>query len=215
MGPSVQKVERLSYFSMHPADYLLDTVDLSLSEHGIYLLMMLRYYWEGRLLVAEKYRGCRTDADRAAADAIAARFFHVDGELLVHNRIERELEKIRAFVEHQSNAGKASGAARKAKNKKREPTQHRVNGSQSSFDSFYAAYPRHVDRAKAEKAWLKIAPDDALRERIMRAVDAQKKSAQWTKDNGAFIPHPASWLNGKRWEDEVTIAPIPEKRVAI
>lgn len=119
----MQKVERLAYFSMHPADYLLDTADLSLAEHGAYQLMMLRYYWEGRLLVADKYRGCRTDADRVCADSVAARFFHAEGELLVHNRIERELEKIRKYVEHQSYAGKRSGEARAGRK------AHKGNGS--------------------------------------------------------------------------------------
>ncbi|MBO5837238.1 MAG: hypothetical protein J6Q92_05025 [Oscillospiraceae bacterium] len=38
---------------------------------------------------------------------------------------------------------------------------------------------------------------------LLSAIDRQKKSAQWTKDNGQFIPYPATWLNGKRWEDQV------------
>lgn len=122
----MQKVERLAYFSMHPADYLLDTADLSLAEHGAYLLMMLRYYWEGRLLVADKYRGCRTDADRLAADLVAERFFHVEADQLVHNRIERELEKIRKFVEHQSYAGRRSGEVRAGKKTNKGNGTHKL-----------------------------------------------------------------------------------------
>ena len=38
---------------------------------------------------------------------------------------------------------------------------------------------------------------------LLDAVEAQKKTPQWQKDNGQFIPHPTTWLNGKRWEDEV------------
>ena len=40
----------------------------------------------------------------------------------------------------------------------------------------------------------------------MNAIEQQKESAQWSKDNGQFIPHPTTWLNGKRWEDEVVMA---------
>ena len=36
---------------------------------------------------------------------------------------------------------------------------------------------------------------------LICAIEMQKKTAQWTKDNGQFIPHPATWLNSKRWED--------------
>ena len=40
-------------------------------------------------------------------------------------------------------------------------------------------------------------------ETLVAAVEAQKASTQWTKDNGQFIPNPATWLNQGRWEDEV------------
>jgi hypothetical protein len=33
-------------------------------------------------------------------------------------------------------------------------------------------------------------------------VKVWKNSQQWTKDGGQFIPMPATWLNGRRWEDE-------------
>ena len=53
---------------------------------------------------------------------------------------------------------------------------------------------------KAEAAFQKVTvPVEVL----LTAIEDQKKSAQWTKDNGQFIPHPATWLNGKRWEDEL------------
>ena len=40
---------------------------------------------------------------------------------------------------------------------------------------------------------------------LLVALEAQKKSSQWTKDNGQFIPHAATWLNGKRWEDQLAV----------
>ena len=108
----MKTVERLSYFPFFPADYMLDTNDLTLVEHGAYLTLMFRYYWQGVLPDAEKYRFCRSDAERAATDTVLQRFFHIDGGTWRHNRIERELEKLVRFVEHQSKAGRASGEAR-------------------------------------------------------------------------------------------------------
>ena len=35
----------------------------------------------------------------------------------------------------------------------------------------------------------------------MQAVNAQKHSEQWRRDNGRFIPNPATWLNGGYWEN--------------
>lgn len=84
----------------------------------------------------------------------------------------------------------------------------RINGnahqSLEGFDAFYAAYPRKQKRVDAERAWKALAPDETLRQRIADAIEAQKRSPDWTKDAGKFIPYPASWLNGRRWEDEIS-----------
>jgi uncharacterized protein YdaU (DUF1376 family) len=71
------------------------------------------------------------------------------------------------------------------------------------FADFWAAYPRKVARKAAAEAWARLAPDEALRGRILAAVEAQKRSPGWLKDGGQYVPHPATWLNKHRWEDEV------------
>lgn len=40
-------------------------------------------------------------------------------------------------------------------------------------------------------------------ETLVTAVERQKCSDQWTQNNGQFIPHPATWLNQGRWDDEL------------
>jgi hypothetical protein len=40
---------------------------------------------------------------------------------------------------------------------------------------------------------------------MLSAVEAQKQTDQWTKDGGQYIPHPSTWLNQGRWEDETEI----------
>jgi hypothetical protein len=72
------------------------------------------------------------------------------------------------------------------------------------FDTFWAAYPRKVDKQNAQKKWQKLKPDAALRETIMNALARHKVSRDWVKDNGQFIPYPSTWINKKRWEDEIT-----------
>jgi len=71
------------------------------------------------------------------------------------------------------------------------------------FDTFWKSYPRKQKKKDAERAWKKINPDSDLSDRIIKAVDAWKRSEQWTKDGGRFIPYPSTWLNGCQWEDEV------------
>lgn len=71
------------------------------------------------------------------------------------------------------------------------------------FSRFWKLYPRKVGKDKAEKAWAKLKLTQTLYDTIIKALAAHSLTPGWTKDNGQYIPHPATWLNGKRWEDEV------------
>ncbi len=90
-----------------------------------------------------------------------------------------------------------------------EPNHHRARvakGDPEGFDLFWSQYPRKEAKERARKAWAQIEPDDATRERILAALEVQKRSEGWKRDGGRYIPHPASWLNARRWEDEVEAA---------
>jgi len=76
----------------------------------------------------------------------------------------------------------------------------------AAFEAFYSAYPRHVAKQAAVKAW----PGDDLATKIMAALEWQ--APEFSKREPDKIPHPATWLNGKRWEDEKTTnKPKPTK----
>lgn len=77
------------------------------------------------------------------------------------------------------------------------------------FAEFWKAYPHKVGKGAAEKAWNKIRPSKSLVAEILQAVERAKKSAQWQKEGGRYIPNPATWLNQKRWEDELEPQIIP------
>jgi hypothetical protein len=74
---------------------------------------------------------------------------------------------------------------------------------QNGFDSFWSLYPKKIGKLAALKAWKKINPNPEVVETIVQAVGEQKACEQWSKDNGQFIPYPATWLNQGRWEDKV------------
>lgn len=50
---------------------------------------------------------------------------------------------------------------------------------------------------------MKLNLTDELQQTILAALEKHKKSEDWKKDAGKFIPYPATWLNGRRWEDEL------------
>ena len=81
-----------------------------------------------------------------------------------------------------------------------------------SFDKFWLIYPRKEGKQDARKAFAKIKPDDDLLNTMLEAVQKQKQSDQWSDPR--YIPHPATWLNGKRWEDEPVKAQGKTKQVS-
>jgi hypothetical protein len=40
---------------------------------------------------------------------------------------------------------------------------------------------------------------------VLAAINAQKETELWKREGGKFIPHPATWLNQGRWDDEVAV----------
>lgn len=70
------------------------------------------------------------------------------------------------------------------------------------FDRFWAAYPRKEAKPRAKSEFDKLSPDEVLLERMLSAIARWKGSAQWQEDGGKYIPHPATWIHQKRWEDD-------------
>lgn len=69
----------------------------------------------------------------------------------------------------------------------------------TDFISFWRAYPKHTGKKVALAKFLKL--DKTLLHTILAAIETQKKTEQW--QNEKYIPHPATWLNQGRWEDEI------------
>lgn len=76
------------------------------------------------------------------------------------------------------------------------------NGLRERFDAFWLAYPKKVGKDAAWRSWQKRRPDEALTATILAAVEQQQRWPNWVKDNGQYIPHPSTWLNQGRWQDE-------------
>lgn len=72
-----------------------------------------------------------------------------------------------------------------------------------NFNIFWEAYPKRKSKGQAEKAFEKLNPDEQLFKTILAAIGEAKKSEDWQKDGGQYIPYPATWLSAKGWEDEI------------
>ena len=71
-----------------------------------------------------------------------------------------------------------------------------------TFSQFWSRYPRKEAKQDAMAAWQKLSPSVDLANTILDAVEAQMNN-NWQSREKQYIPLPASWIRGKRWEDEI------------
>ena len=166
--------------------------------------------------------------ERSLAELVDEEVLTIEGDVLMQRRMVKDgiLSQIRANAG--SKGGKAAkgksaaGSFAQAKSKAKEQAKEQANAEYEyeiesenestkkpkkptvkGFDVFWSAYPRKVAKPNALKAFEKVQPDEALLSRMLDAVERAKASPQWMKDGGQYIPHPATWLNAQRWEDEI------------
>ncbi len=87
-----------------------------------------------------------------------------------------------------------------------------VSAHAELFAEFWTAYPKKVAKPAGEKAFKALGVTEPLLADILAGVNRWKQSEQWTKDGGQFIPNPATFLNGRRWEDQVPTGGKPKKK---
>lgn len=234
----------LPYMQFYVADYLADTTHLTAEEHGAYMLLLFSYWQTGKPLRIDRLATvARIPNERwpSVADTLSE-FFHVTETHWVQFRVEADLEAVNSKVVTASNAGKASARAKALKKQQElndrstnvdDPLQRNGNHKDTDTDTdknknntppmvddlfpkFWKMYPNKKGKAAAEKAWKKLKVTADLFGQIAEGLAAQVVCEAWVKDGGQFIPHPATWLNGKRWEDEVKVPsnvhPFPQSR---
>lgn len=97
------------------------------------------------------------------------------------------------------------------KNKKKNKEEY-----SPQFESFYTSYPNRCAKLAAYRAWQKIDPQDETCQAILAAIEMQKAHKAALKAKREFCPEwpmPATWLNGRRWEDEVPEASVKRRLV--
>jgi uncharacterized protein YdaU (DUF1376 family) len=218
----------MNYYSHHIGDYRRDTGHLSLLEHGVYRQLLDMYYLSEEKIPKETqvvYRrlSAKTEEEKNAVDTVLSEFFKLS-EGWEHTRCEREISEYKGRADRSRHNGKLGGRPQKTKvviSGNPDGTQEKANhepltinqepihtpkapkgAEPEGFAEFWSAYPNHKAKANAVKAWGKV--PGQLHAAICSAVAVQAKSKDWVKDDGQFVPHAATWLNGKRWEDTPT-----------
>lgn len=136
------------------------------------------------------------------------------------NKTEQNGTEKKLFTEAEN--GEKEKGTQKEKESEREKTVPPLSLPQATetaaaaaalFDRFWAVFPRKDDKKNAKRAFLRLKPDEALLAQLLAALEKQKRSRQWLDAGGRYIPLASTWLNGERWNDQMSEGP-PGKRVA-
>ena len=132
-------------------------------------------------------------------------YAHSENEQVYNHEDDKQKES----DNHSSNTIK-----QETKNKAIKKQNKELNELQEKqFDKFWQAYPKKVSKKQAQKSWKKINPSLELFEKILKALEMVKQTEQWKKDNGKYVPYPATWLNQERWTDEINM--MQDNKMAI
>jgi hypothetical protein len=124
-------------------------------------------------------------------------------ESLSVEEAEGNQESLSEISQPADNANESlKGETAQGENEIRSKTLQLSKKQAELFKEFWKAYPKKKSKGQAERTWKKIKADGALLGEMLEAIERAKQSRDWQKDGGQFIPHPATWLNARGWEDE-------------
>jgi hypothetical protein len=69
------------------------------------------------------------------------------------------------------------------------------------FLRFYSAYPKKISKGDAWKAWKQFSKKLPQIDELLAILEKHKAQEGWK--NTQYIPYPASWIRGLKWEDEI------------
>lgn len=93
----------------------------------------------------------------------------------------------------------------KKPNKEKDYPQPSKKINPDQFEEFWKLYPRKVGKPAAKLKWNSLSKkpdkDQPSFETIKNSIQAYKDSGEW--DVERYIPHPTTWLNQERWNDDI------------
>ena len=204
-------MKELPYYKFFPGEWLKGDVTVcSLKAQGLFINICAYYWMKGCRIsltgVEQRFSGCSLELQQLIDMEIIT---VDDGEISI-NFLNEQFSEFEDLRKLKSRAGKASAKVRR-NNKRSTGVQQVVNKEDKireekikednkvniEFNIFWNLYNKKVgDKTGCEKKWKKLS--DKERQSIMDTLPAFMSSIEEKK----FQPHPATYLNQRRWEDE-------------
>lgn len=215
----------MHHYPFHVGDYLLDTVHLPPMADLVYRRLLDLYYMqESPIPNKPKWVATRIrlpDQDGLVLDVLRS-FFTLEGagkdSCWRQKRADAVISKYQKKAAVAVENGKKHIAGTKKEPKSDAAGLQPITRTRTTispippegvevFEKFWKPYPKKASKPDAERAfakamgWLPKHKARATIEQIVEGLAWHLTCAQWVKDGGGFIPHPASWLNADGWND--------------
>jgi uncharacterized protein YdaU (DUF1376 family) len=216
----------MHYFKFNIGDYHKKAGRLSMLEHGAYTLLIHACYDRERFPTEEEaldWCWARTEEEIQAVKFVLSKFFDEQDGRFYQKRIEDEItnfhlkseknreiaikrEADRRTKRAEKNTKRDETSTNRERNAHEPPPNHKPitnNHNNMStdkpaddlFSDFWDRYPRKEGKKKAEQAWRKL-----NKSKKQKAIDDVLN--RFKNTDRQYIPLPATYINGERWEDE-------------
>jgi len=197
----------MHYYQFHIGDYRAATAHLTNDEDLAYRRLLDMYYdTETPIPLDIDWVSRRLRLGQDVIENVLKDMFKLSVDGYIHTRCDSEIQKYHSKADSARKANQIRWGSEKVLKSDADQiltNNHKpINNNQEyidRFDIFWKQYPRKVAKPNALKFWLKIKPDDVVLKKMLDAINQQGLSSKEIQ----FVPHPATWLNAKRWEDEV------------
>lgn len=230
-----------AYYRFFTGDYMRDTMHLGWYEDLAYRRLIDLYCLHGkpirndRAYILRAVRATEPEQQQAV-DNVLSEFFQLEADGWHQRKCDAELRwrktksddgkhAVQVREERKRNNRMLSDDDRPINDRSSNQNQNqnqitpKVKDSCASndarFSDFWSHYPKKRSKGTALKAWRRLNINDELFIALMKGLESAKACADWRKDNGQFIPYPATWINARGWEDGHAVEIQPQKKKAM
>ena len=200
---SLEQLARMTGGSTEEVSHLLqelkDSGVFSCTEHGM--------IYSRRFVRDEKKRQLCTEAGKRGGNPM----------LLKNNDMQMTLKgpyngEVKEYAKGPPNPEITPSSSISSSTSKQPPLPPK---GEEMFEKFWKEYPNQVSRGDAEKIWKSMKVTEELFPEIITGLLRAKKSAQWTKESGQYIPHASRWLRSKGWLDIYPKTIVNERGITV
>lgn len=206
------------WMPLYVGDYLKDTAELTLAEHGAYLRLILFYWNNGGAITSDLSKIYRAtgaisqDEQKNIASILNVYFEQKDGSFF-HKRIDKELEKTAKIKEVRSKAGRKGGRLSGKSRRSKNEANDKANDKQTSEQNRTISQPPSPSPLSSESKITPLSPPrgverfDAFWDLYPSKVGKKPCQEVWRKRGldkvaSEIMAGLALWVESAKWQKD-------------